>query len=54
MTDFETTAVDPPRTLFMGLDKCENEELIKQGWPEDGWFHVDKLISSCVSSTKRG
>merc|ERR1712109_28501 len=45
---FETTVVDPPRTLFMGLDKHENEELIKWGWPEDVWFHVDKLSSAHV------
>lgn len=45
---FETTVVDPPRTLFMGLDKYENEELIKWGWPEDVWFHVDKVSSAHV------
>jgi hypothetical protein len=40
---FTSTVVDPPVTLFMGLDKHENEELIKWGWPEDVWFHVDKV-----------
>ena len=25
-------------TIFMGLDKFENEELIKYGFPEDIWF----------------
>ncbi|XP_059088942.1 coiled-coil domain-containing protein 25-like isoform X2 [Tigriopus californicus] len=32
----------------MGLDKYENEHLIKWGWPEDVWFHVDKLSSAHV------
>nr|XP_018911728.1 PREDICTED: coiled-coil domain-containing protein 25 isoform X2 [Bemisia tabaci] len=32
----------------MGVDKYENEELIKWGWPEDVWFHVDKLSSAHV------
>ena len=40
---FVSTAVEPPVALFMGLDKHENEELIKWGWPEDVWFHVDKV-----------
>ncbi|TYG50259.1 hypothetical protein ES288_D10G160400v1 [Gossypium darwinii] len=30
-------------TNFMGLDKYENEELIKYGFMEDIWFHVDKM-----------
>ncbi|KAL8137088.1 hypothetical protein V2J09_003089, partial [Rumex salicifolius] len=33
-------------TIFMGLDKYENEELIKYGFPEDIWFHVDKMSSA--------
>lgn len=32
----------------MGFDKNENEELIRWGWPEDVWFHVDKLSSAHV------
>ncbi|GAB2233450.1 hypothetical protein Droror1_Dr00002673 [Drosera rotundifolia] len=35
-------------TIFMGLDKFENEELIKYGLPEDIWFHVDKMSSAHV------
>ncbi|GLJ54977.1 hypothetical protein SUGI_1180370 [Cryptomeria japonica] len=35
-------------TIYMGLDKHENEELIKYGIPEDIWFHVDKLSSAHV------
>ncbi|XP_040568681.1 coiled-coil domain-containing protein 25 [Lepeophtheirus salmonis] len=45
---FTSDVVDPPVTLFMGLDKFENEYLIKWGWPEDVWFHVDKLSSAHV------
>lgn len=45
---FTSTAVSPPFTLFMGLDKYENEDLIKWGWPEDVWFHVDKVSSAHV------
>lgn len=35
-------------TIFMGLDKHENEELIKYGFSEDIWFHVDKMSSAHV------
>nr|POE46371.1 coiled-coil domain-containing protein 25 [Quercus suber] len=35
-------------SIFMGLDKFENEELIKYGFPEDIWFHVDKMSSAHV------
>lgn len=35
-------------TLYMGRDKYENEDLIKYGWPEDVWFHVDDLSSAHV------
>ncbi|KAF7830134.1 coiled-coil domain-containing protein 25-like [Senna tora] len=35
-------------TIYMGLDKYENEELIKYGFPEDIWFHVDKMSSAHV------
>jgi predicted ribosome quality control (RQC) complex YloA/Tae2 family protein len=34
--------------LYMGKDKYENEDLIKYGWPEDVWFHVDNLSSAHV------
>jgi len=34
--------------LYMGVDKMENEELLKYGWPEDVWFHVDELSSAHV------
>lgn len=34
--------------LCRGRDKYENEDLIKYGWPEDLWFHVDKLSSAHV------
>lgn len=45
---FTSTVSDPPTTLFMGRDKYENEDLIKWGWPEDVWFHVDKVSSAHV------
>uniref|UniRef100_A0A2M4APA0 Coiled-coil domain-containing protein 25 n=1 Tax=Anopheles triannulatus TaxID=58253 RepID=A0A2M4APA0_9DIPT len=45
---FTSNVVQPPVTLFMGLDKYENEDLIKWGWPEDVWFHVDKVSSAHV------
>ncbi|KMZ66304.1 putative Coiled-coil domain-containing protein [Zostera marina] len=35
-------------TIFIGLDKHENEELIKYGFPQDVWFHVDKMSSAHV------
>lgn len=34
--------------LYMGKDKFENEELIAHSWPEDLWFHVDRLSSAHV------
>ncbi|CAL1713679.1 unnamed protein product [Somion occarium] len=45
---FTSKAVDPPVTLYMGKDKVENEDLIKYAFPEDIWFHVDKLSSAHV------
>ncbi|CAG9784526.1 unnamed protein product [Diatraea saccharalis] len=45
---FTSAVVSPPVTLFMGADKHENEDLIKWGWPEDVWFHVDKVSSAHV------
>eukprot|EP00899_Mesostigma_viride_P007061 jgi/Mesvir1/16356/Mv18104-RA.1 len=32
----------------MGLDKFENEDLIKYGLPHDVWFHVDDMSSAHV------
>lgn len=32
----------------MYIDKYENEDLIRYGWPEDVWFHVDDLSSAHV------
>lgn len=45
---FESNLVDPPILLYMGRDKHENEDLIRWGWPEDVWFHVDKMSSAHV------
>ncbi|WP_459806228.1 NFACT RNA binding domain-containing protein, partial [Herbidospora sp. RD11066] len=45
---FKSNVVTPSYIIFMGADKHENEELIKWGYPEDVWFHVDKLSSAHV------
>ncbi|XP_015785338.1 coiled-coil domain-containing protein 25 [Tetranychus urticae] len=45
---FKSEIVSPPMVIYMGVDKYENEELIKWGWPEDVWFHVDKVSSAHV------
>ena len=34
--------------VYMGKDKYENEELLKWGWNNDIWFHVDNLSSAHV------
>ncbi|XP_012561125.1 coiled-coil domain-containing protein 25 [Hydra vulgaris] len=46
--EFSSNAVTPPMHIYMGRDKHENEELIRWGWPEDVWFHVDKLSSAHI------
>ncbi|RDB14871.1 Coiled-coil domain-containing protein 25 [Hypsizygus marmoreus] len=45
---FTSNAVEPAVTMYMGRDKVENEELIRYAWPQDVWFHVDKLSSAHV------
>jgi hypothetical protein len=35
-------------SIYMGKDKFENEYLIKYGFEEDVWFHVDDLSSAHV------
>ncbi|KAI0783448.1 DUF814-domain-containing protein [Abortiporus biennis] len=45
---FTSNAHNPPVTIYMGKDKFENEDLIKFAWPQDVWFHVDKLSSAHV------
>lgn len=45
---FTSNVVDPPAYIYMGKDKFENEDLIKYGWEEDVWFHVDNLSSAHV------
>ena len=42
------TCSDDTFVIYMGADKHENEHLIKWGWPEDIWFHVDSLSSAHV------
>ncbi|KAI0754479.1 cytoplasmic protein [Daedaleopsis nitida] len=45
---FTSSANEPPVVIYMGKDKFENEDLIKYAWPQDVWFHVDKLSSAHV------
>jgi len=45
---FESNVVDPSAFIYVGKDKVENEELIKYGWEEDVWFHVDNLSSAHI------
>uniref|UniRef100_A0A1I7Z565 Coiled-coil domain-containing protein 25 n=1 Tax=Steinernema glaseri TaxID=37863 RepID=A0A1I7Z565_9BILA len=45
---YYSNAVNPPAMIYMGRDKVENENLIRWGWPEDVWFHVDNLSSAHV------
>ena len=45
---FKSAIVSPGYDIYMGEDKHENEELLKWGFPEDVWFHVDKLSSAHV------
>nr|CAH8869616.1 unnamed protein product [Trichobilharzia regenti] len=45
---FKCELVHPPYIIYMGEDKHENDELIRWGWPEDIWFHVDALSSAHV------
>lgn len=48
MVYYFTLAADPSVICYMGRDKYENEKLIKYGWPEDIWFHVDNHSSAHV------
>ncbi|KAH8863146.1 Coiled-coil domain-containing protein [Schistosoma japonicum] len=45
---FKCELVHPPYFIYMGEDMHENDELIRWGWPEDVWFHVDALSSAHV------
>lgn len=38
------TLSDESYVCYCGIDKFENEELIKYHWPEDVWFHADKYF----------
>lgn len=38
----------PNAIIYMGKDKFENEDLLKHGWSNDVWFHVDNLSSAHV------
>ncbi|UMM25598.1 hypothetical protein L5515_005349 [Caenorhabditis briggsae] len=43
-----STTVCPPALIFMGQHQEENERLLKEGLPDDVWFHVDKVPSAHV------
>ncbi|KAF1846714.1 DUF814-domain-containing protein [Cucurbitaria berberidis CBS 394.84] len=45
---FSSNTVSPAAFIYVGKDKVENEELIKFGWEEDVWFHVDNLSSAHI------
>eukprot|EP00811_Abedinium_folium_P007173 NODE_16617_length_985_cov_5.361305.p2 GENE.NODE_16617_length_985_cov_5.361305~~NODE_16617_length_985_cov_5.361305.p2 ORF type:complete len:246 (-),score=81.34 NODE_16617_length_985_cov_5.361305:248-946(-) len=45
---FFYTCSDPRYIVFAGKNKFENEELLKYSFPEDIWFHVDKLSSAHI------
>ncbi|KAF2143853.1 uncharacterized protein K452DRAFT_285892 [Aplosporella prunicola CBS 121167] len=45
---FTSNVVAPSAFIYVGKDKVENEELIKYGWEEDVWFHVDNLSSAHI------
>ena len=42
------TCSDPRFIIYLGKDKYENEVLIKCGFPNDIWFHVDKFSTAHV------
>lgn len=48
MVFYFTLHSDPSVKCYMGRDKHENEDLIRWGWPEDIWFHVDSHSSAHV------
>ncbi|KAK7566764.1 hypothetical protein IWX49DRAFT_559610 [Phyllosticta citricarpa] len=45
---FSSNVVSPAAFIYVGKDKVENEDLIKYGWEEDVWFHVDNLSSAHI------
>eukprot|EP00758_Cryptobia_borreli_P001555 Tbor_TRINITY_DN2338_c0_g1::TRINITY_DN2338_c0_g1_i1::g.201::m.201 len=48
MVFYFTLRSNPAVTCYMGRDKYENEDLIRWGWPEDIWFHVDSHSSAHI------
>lgn len=45
---YKSAVVEPAGFIYVGKDKFENEDLIKFGWEQDLWFHVDKLSSAHI------
>jgi predicted ribosome quality control (RQC) complex YloA/Tae2 family protein len=41
-------SIDPKFIIYMGIDKFENEDLIKYALPLDIWFHVEDMSSAHV------
>ena len=37
--------------VYMGRDKYENEDLLKYGWKEDVWFHVEGHADSWLQES---
>ena len=48
MVYYFDSAADEKAVIYMGKDKFENEELLKNAFPTDIWFHVDDLSSAHV------
>jgi len=48
MVYYYTLKSAPNQVVYMGRDKFENEDLIKYGFDEDVWFHVDDHSSAHV------
>eukprot|EP00164_Ancoracysta_twista_P005558 GFYU01007622.1.p1 GENE.GFYU01007622.1~~GFYU01007622.1.p1 ORF type:complete len:213 (-),score=75.62 GFYU01007622.1:39-677(-) len=45
---FQYKSRDGQYLIYMGRDKYENEDLIKYGFDDDIWFHVDDMSSAHV------
>ena len=48
MVYYFESAADEKAVIYMGKDKFENEDLLKNAFPTDIWFHVDDLSSAHV------
>eukprot|EP01006_Ploeotia_vitrea_P063971 TRINITY_DN86655_c0_g1_i1.p1 TRINITY_DN86655_c0_g1~~TRINITY_DN86655_c0_g1_i1.p1 ORF type:complete len:208 (+),score=37.32 TRINITY_DN86655_c0_g1_i1:25-648(+) len=48
MVYFWTLSSDPSLVCYSGKNENENDDLIKWGWPEDVWFHVEPHSSAHI------